>query len=63
MGLQSVNCHALELHHTRFWLLDQNKTAHIKKRDSTIENPSPILGFHHWLKVVPLYHDWLRSLN
>ena len=21
------------------------------------------LFFHHWLKVHPLYHDWLRLLN
>ena len=32
------------------------------KRDSTIEQ-SPLYGFQHWLKVSPLYHDLLRSLN
>ena len=33
------------------------------KRDSTIEKQSPIYGFYHWLKVLPLYHSWPISLN
>ena len=28
-----------------------------------IEKQSPLKGFPYWLKVSPLYHDWLRSFN
>ena len=33
------------------------------KRDSTIEKQTLLLEFPHELKVSPLHHDWLCSLN
>ena len=35
----------------------------IVKRDFTIEFQASLKGVHYWLKIFPLFHDWLKSLN